>query len=96
MDTILAVAGKHKLPVVEDACQAHLAEWRGRKVGTLGTTGCFSFQATKNLNSGEGGAVLTNDERLASKCYAAHNNSRPTANGGKTSAIRAIAATTYA
>ena len=62
LDTILAVAEKHKLPVVEDACQAHLAEWRGRKLGTWGATGCFSFQASKNLNSGEGGAILTNDE----------------------------------
>ena len=63
MDTILAVAKKHNLPVIEDACQAHLAEWRGRKRGHLGTTGCFSFQVTKNLCSGEGGAILTDDER---------------------------------
>ena len=80
MDTVLAVAGKHKLPVVEDACQAHLAEWRGRKVGTLGSTGCFSFQGSKNLNCGDGGALVTNDERLADKCYAFHANSRPPAN----------------
>ena len=64
LDAILEVARKHKLPVVEDACQAHLAEWRGRKVGTWGALGCFSFQASKNLNSGEGGAILTNDEDL--------------------------------
>ena len=62
MDTILAVAAKHKLPVVEDACQAHLAEWRTKKVSTLGDLGCFSFQASKNLNSGEGGAILTNSD----------------------------------
>lgn len=74
MDTILAIAGRRHLPVVEDACQSHLAEWRGRKVGTLGTTGCFSFQVTKNLASGEGGAILTNDPRLLEKCYAFHNN----------------------
>ncbi len=76
MDTILAVARKHKLPIIEDACQSHLAEWRGRRVGTLGTAGCFSFQASKNLNSGEGGAVLTDDEALLEKCFAFHNNSR--------------------
>ena len=52
LDKILEVANKHQLPVIEDACQAHLAEWRGRKVGTLGLAGCFSFQASKNLNSG--------------------------------------------
>jgi perosamine synthetase len=76
MDTIMAVARKRKLPVIEDACQSHLAEWRGRRVGTLGATGCFSFQASKNLNSGEGGAVLTDDQTLLEKCFAFHNNSR--------------------
>lgn len=76
LDTILAVAKKHRLPVVEDACQAHLAEWRGRKVGTWGDTGCFSFQASKNLNCGEGGAILANDAELAEKCHAFHNNGR--------------------
>jgi perosamine synthetase len=59
---------------VQDACQAHLAEWKGRKVGTYGTTGCFSFQASKNLNSGEGGAILFNDEDLRERAYAYHNN----------------------
>ena len=59
---------------MEDACQAHLGEWRGRKVGTYGEAGCFSFQASKNLNSGEGGAVLCGDEDLRERCYAFHNN----------------------
>jgi perosamine synthetase len=76
MDAVMAIAAKHKLPVIEDACQAHLAEWRGRKVGTLGNAGCFSFQGSKNLNCGDGGALATNDERLADKCYAFHANSR--------------------
>jgi dTDP-4-amino-4,6-dideoxygalactose transaminase len=72
LDQILAVGDKHKVPVIEDACQAHLAEWRGRKVGTWGLAGCFSFQASKNLNSGEGGAVLTNDDQFADAAYAFH------------------------
>ena len=76
LDKILEVAGKHKVPVVEDACQAHLAEWRGRKVGTWGLAGCFSFQASKNLNSGEGGAVLTNDDQFGELCYNFHNQGR--------------------
>ena len=76
LDKILEVAGKHKLPVIEDACQAHLAEWRGRKVGTWGLAGCFSFQASKNLNSGEGGAVLTNDDQFAEVCFNFHNQGR--------------------
>lgn len=76
LDRVLEVANRHKIPVVEDACQAHLAEWRGRKVGTLGLAGCFSFQASKNLNSGEGGAVLTNDGEFAEVCYNFHNQGR--------------------
>src|SRR5437667_5223809 len=77
LDAILSIARKHRLPVVEDACQAHLAEWRHRKAGTCGDTGCFSFQASKNLTAGEGGAILTADGALAEKCFAATNNSRP-------------------
>jgi len=74
LDTILAVGSKHSIPVIEDACQAHLAEWRGRKVGTYGKAGCFSFQASKNLPSGEGGAILTDDEDFYERCYTFHNN----------------------
>jgi dTDP-4-amino-4,6-dideoxygalactose transaminase len=77
LDTLLEVAARRKLPLVEDACQSHLAEWRGRRVGGLGTAGCFSFQVTKNLPSGEGGAITTKDPLLAEKCYAFHNNCRP-------------------
>lgn len=76
MDSILAIAKKHKLPVVEDACQAHLGQWKGRNVGSLGDTGCFSFQVTKNLPSGEGGAILTSSEQLAVNCHAFHNCGR--------------------
>jgi dTDP-4-amino-4,6-dideoxygalactose transaminase len=76
LDAILEIAGRRKVPVLEDACQAHLGEWRGRKLGTLGAAGCFSFQASKNLNSGEGGAILTNDDALAERCWAFHDNAR--------------------
>jgi dTDP-4-amino-4,6-dideoxygalactose transaminase len=81
MDAILAVAARHKLPVVEDACQAALGEWKGRKLSTLGDLGCFSFQASKNLNSGEGGAILTSDDRLAGECRSFQNNGRATVGG---------------
>jgi dTDP-4-amino-4,6-dideoxygalactose transaminase len=74
MDRILAIAQKHNLRVLEDACQAHLAEWKGKKVGTLGDLGCFSFQASKNLNSGEGGAILGNNADLMQFCESFHNN----------------------
>ncbi|MBY0502898.1 MAG: DegT/DnrJ/EryC1/StrS family aminotransferase [Bryobacteraceae bacterium] len=76
LDTVLDIATRRKLTVVEDAAQAHLAEWRGRKVGSFGRVGCFSFQASKNLNSGEGGALISNDEAFIDQCYAFHNNSR--------------------
>ena len=76
LDTILAIAKQHKIPVLEDACQAHLAEWRGRKLGTWGAAGCFSFQASKNLNSGEGGAILSDDADFIERCYTFHNNGR--------------------
>jgi dTDP-4-amino-4,6-dideoxygalactose transaminase len=76
LDKILEVGKKHRLPVIEDACQAHLAEWRGQKLGTLGLAGCFSFQASKNLCSGEGGAVLTNDDQFAETCFNFHNQGR--------------------
>jgi dTDP-4-amino-4,6-dideoxygalactose transaminase len=74
MDKILEVGRNHNLPVLEDACQAHLAEWRGHKVGTLGDLGCFSFQASKNLNSGEGGAILSNNQEVRQRCESFHNN----------------------
>lgn len=76
LDAILEVGRRRRVPVLEDACQAHLGEWRGRKLGTLGAAGCFSFQASKNLNSGEGGAILTSDDDLAERCWAFHDNAR--------------------
>ncbi|MBS1873849.1 MAG: DegT/DnrJ/EryC1/StrS family aminotransferase [Acidobacteria bacterium] len=76
MDKILAIAKARNIPVLEDACQAHLAEWRGKKVSTLGDAGCFSFQGSKNLNSGEGGALLTNDDGVHERALSFHNNGR--------------------
>ncbi len=76
MDKIMAISSKHNIPVLEDACQSHLAEWKGKKVGTLGAAGCFSFQASKNLNSGEGGAILSNDDAVMRECRSFANNGR--------------------
>jgi dTDP-4-amino-4,6-dideoxygalactose transaminase len=64
MDKIMAVAEKHKLRVIEDACHGHGAEYKGRKLGSIGDAGCFSFQSSKNLTSGEGGMAITNDGTL--------------------------------
>jgi dTDP-4-amino-4,6-dideoxygalactose transaminase len=77
LDRVLAIADRRRLPVVEDACQAHWGEWRNRKLGTFGATGCFSFQATKNMTCGEGGALLSDDEALLEKCFAIHSHGRP-------------------
>lgn len=66
MDPICEIAGRHRLIVIEDACQAHGAEYKGRRVGGIGDLGCFSFYPGKNLGAyGEGGMVLTNDEKYA-------------------------------
>ena len=82
LDAILDIARKRDVPVLEDTCQSHLAEWRGRKAGSYGRAGCFSFQASKNLNSGEGGAIVSNDEAFIEACYRFHNNSRGRRNTG--------------
>jgi perosamine synthetase len=78
MDAINAIARQHKLSVVEDACQAWLAEYKGRKCGTLGDLGCFSFQNSKHLPSGEGGAVTGNSDELMDRCQAFHDVGRGT------------------
>jgi dTDP-4-amino-4,6-dideoxygalactose transaminase len=73
LDKIVAMAQKHKLPVIEDACQAPGSEWKGKKVGSYGVGGAFSFQSSKNLNCAEGGAVTTNDSDFYKACYAFHH-----------------------
>jgi dTDP-4-amino-4,6-dideoxygalactose transaminase len=76
MDAINAVAKRHNLVVIEDACQAHAASWRGTPVGGIGDLGCFSFQSSKNINCGEGGMVTTNDDELAARCWSFRNYGR--------------------
>jgi len=90
LDTILTVAKKHKLPVIEDACQSHLGQWRNRCLGTWGDTGCFSFQASKNLNCGDGGAIITNNDEWADQCYSFHNQCRPRKPSGGEVASRSM------
>jgi dTDP-4-amino-4,6-dideoxygalactose transaminase len=76
MDGIVDIARRHDLAVIEDACQAWGAAWRGTPVGAIGDLGCFSFQASKNINAGEGGAIVTNDPELAERCWSLHNVGR--------------------
>lgn len=73
MERIMAVAKKRGLKVVEDAAQAHLAEFKGKKCGTFGDLGCFSFQSSKVLACAEGGAIVGNDDALLERCYTFHN-----------------------
>jgi len=80
MGRIMEIARKHNLIVIEDACQAHLAEINGKKVGTIGHAGCFSFQNSKNLPLGEGGAIVSDDEDFMDRAYSFHNFGRPYGN----------------
>jgi len=76
MDSIISIARKYDLHVVEDACQAWGSEWKGRRVGAIGDAGAFSFQSSKNITSGEGGIIVTNDEDLYVKAWSLHNCGR--------------------
>lgn len=67
MDEILAIAQRHNIRVIEDACHGPLTEYGGRKLGTLGDVGCFSFFSNKNISTGEGGMIVVNDDELAAQ-----------------------------
>jgi dTDP-4-amino-4,6-dideoxygalactose transaminase len=73
MDAIIEIAKRHRLKVIEDACQAVGVSYKGRRVGTIGEVGAFSFNQHKNLNSGEGGAVLTDDDRVFTRARMYHD-----------------------
>jgi dTDP-4-amino-4,6-dideoxygalactose transaminase len=76
MDAILQIANKHNIMVIEDAAQAHGSEWGGKKVGALGLGGIFSFQTSKNLSAGEGGAIVSNDTDFIDACFSYANCGR--------------------
>ena len=76
MDAVLAIARRHGLFVLEDAAHAHGATWRDRPAGSLGDAASFSFQSSKNLTSGEGGIITTNDDALGAACRSMHNCGR--------------------
>ncbi|MDD4490726.1 MAG: DegT/DnrJ/EryC1/StrS family aminotransferase [Paludibacter sp.] len=77
IERIMAIAKKHDLLVVEDSCQAWLAEVNGKKVGTFGNAGCYSFQNSKNMAIGEGGAIVSDDDEFMDRCYSYHNYGNP-------------------
>lgn len=77
MDEITSIAGERGVAVVEDAAQAHGGSYGGRPLGSVGDVACFSFQASKNMNGGEGGAITTNDDLIAERCRRIYNCGRP-------------------
>jgi len=77
MEKIMKIAIKHNLIVVENACLSWLAEINHRKVGTFGNAGCFSFQTSKNIPIGEGGAIVSDDDKFMDRCYSYHNYGNP-------------------
>jgi perosamine synthetase len=76
MPAIMDIARGHDLIVVEDACQAWLAEINNQKVGTFANAGCFSFQNSKNIPIGEGGAIVSDDHEFMDRCHSYHNTGR--------------------
>ncbi len=74
MDEIMSFAEAHDLAIIEDAAQAHGARYKGQSVGSIGDVGCFSFYATKNITTGEGGIVTTDDEALAERIKLLRNH----------------------
>jgi len=93
MGKIMEIANKHNLVVVEDACQAWLAEWNHQKAGTIGHAGCFSFQNSKNLPMGEGGAIVSNDDEFMDRCFSYHSYGFPYGNIGATNVSAVLAGT---
>ncbi len=77
MDRMNDIAAKHGIPVIEDACHCWGGQWKGKGAGTLGACGFFSFQASKNITAGEGGAIVTDDEELAGEIRSRVNCGRP-------------------
>ena len=85
MERIMGIAKKHNLKVIEDSCQAPFARYQGQAIGTIGDLGCFSFQASKAIACGEGGAVVGNNEALMDQCFTVHN--RGASRNGKNETI---------
>ncbi|MDD4144717.1 MAG: DegT/DnrJ/EryC1/StrS family aminotransferase [Prolixibacteraceae bacterium] len=85
LDKFMAMAKRHNLYVIEDACQAHLARHRGKILGNIGNLGCFSFQTSKTISCGEGGAIIGDDEELMDICYTVQNHG--TSRKGRTERI---------
>lgn len=76
IEALKTIADKHNLAIIEDAAHSHGGRYDGKALGTFGTAGCFSFQASKNLNCGEGGCIITDDDNFAAHARAMMSNGR--------------------
>ncbi len=81
MDALMAIANEHNLPVLEDCAQCNGGSYRGRKLGSIGRMAIFSLQLNKNITCGEGGLLVTNDDRLYERAFAAHDMGMVRRNG---------------
>ncbi|MHA1439460.1 MAG: DegT/DnrJ/EryC1/StrS family aminotransferase [Promethearchaeota archaeon] len=77
MDSLIEIADDYNLYIIEDACQSHGAKYKGKKVGSIGDLGTFSFYPSKNMTTGEGGMITTNDDNLAEKCRLLRHHGEP-------------------
>ncbi|MHA1269934.1 MAG: DegT/DnrJ/EryC1/StrS family aminotransferase [Candidatus Helarchaeota archaeon] len=77
MDMILEIGNEYGISIIEDACQAHGAEYNNKKVGSIGDIGCFSFFESKNMMTGEGGMITTNNDEIAEKCRLIRHHGEP-------------------
>ena len=82
MDSIMELAAEHNLAVIEDCAQAHLAEYKGKLVGTFGEIGCFSLQQSKQISAGDGGICITSDENLQRRMALLSDKGWPRTPGG--------------
>ncbi|TFF90171.1 MAG: DegT/DnrJ/EryC1/StrS family aminotransferase, partial [Promethearchaeota archaeon] len=77
MDALTDLAKEYNLKIIEDAAQSIGTQWRGKKVGSLGTIGCFSFYPSKNITTGEGGMITTDNDKLAEQCRLIRHHGEP-------------------
>ena len=81
LDKVCAIAKKHNLPVIEDSCEGIGSELKGKKIGSFGTMSTFAFYPNKQMTTGEGGMIVTDDEKLAQMCISLRNQGRGTGGG---------------
>ncbi len=86
MDRYEAIANRHEIPLIEDCCEALGSEHRGRPAGSFGRAGVFAFYPNKQITTGEGGVIVTDDERLAELCRSLRNQGRPLGQAGVSAA----------